>query len=89
MRASYHTVLPLTLAAIVSVSVSALAQDEHINPDQPDVTNGTHIVSTGLAQVELGGIYIHNTTNLHSGGTPFTVRVGLTDWIEASADEFR
>jgi hypothetical protein len=83
VRASYHTVLPLTLAAIVSVSVSALAQDEHINPDQPDVTNGTHIVSTGLAQVELGGIYIHNTTNLHSGGTPFTVRVGLTDWIEA------
>jgi len=79
----------------VFVSLAAYAQeersgqeqhgghDEHINPDQPDVTNGTHIVSIGLVQVELGGIYTHNTTSLHSGGTPFTVRVGLTDWVEA------
>jgi hypothetical protein len=95
VRIASRTVLPLTLVAVVFVSVSAVAQDErsgqeersghdeHINPDQPDVTNGTHIVSNGLVQVELGGIYTHNTTSLHSGGTPFTVRVGLTDWVEA------
>jgi hypothetical protein len=80
---SYQSVLLLTVASLVSVSISAFAQDEHINPDQPDVTNGTHIVSTGLMQVELGGIYVLNTVDQRSGGTPFTVRVGLTDWIEA------
>jgi Putative MetA-pathway of phenol degradation len=83
VRLTYQAVLPLTFASVVFVSGSAVAQDEHINPDQPDVTNGTHIVSTGLMQVEFGGIYIHNTSDQHTGGTPFTVRVGLTDWIEA------
>jgi hypothetical protein len=73
-------VLALALASLVSVT--AFAQDEHINPDQPDVTNGTHIVSTGLVQMEFGGIYVRNTVNQHSGGTPFTVRIGMTDWFE-------
>jgi hypothetical protein len=70
---------------LASLPASAFAQEgeEHINPDQPDVTNGTHIVSNGLTQVELGGIYVRDATNQRTGSTPFTVRVGLTNWLEA------
>src|SRR5262249_40911243 len=28
-----------------------------IEPDRPDVTNGTHIVDVGLLQIEIGGQY--------------------------------
>jgi len=41
-------------------SVSARAQqNEGIEPDRPDVTNGTHIVDIGLLQLEIGGLYTH------------------------------
>ncbi len=53
------------------------------DPDRPDVTNGTHIVDVGLLQIEFGGIYTHPDVAQHAFGTPFTARVGLTDWLEA------
>ncbi len=56
---------------------------EQIEPDRPDVTNGTHIVDIGLLQVEIGGLYTHAGPAQHSAGTPFTARVGLTEWLEA------
>jgi len=65
---------------------NAAAQEperEAIEPDRPDVTNGTHIVDIGLLQIELGGLYTHAGTNQHAAGTPFTARVGLFDWLEA------
>ena len=54
-----------------------------IEPDRPDVTNGTHIVETGLLQIEFGGQYTRSVQTQSAFGSPFTARVGLRDWIEA------
>ncbi len=54
-----------------------------IEPDRPDVTNGTHIVDVGLLQLEIGGLYTIPVSGQHAFGTPFTARVGLFDWLEA------
>jgi hypothetical protein len=54
-----------------------------LEPDRPDVTNGTHIVDVGLVQIEAGGLFSRSGAGRRSGGTPVTVRVGLTDWLEA------
>jgi len=59
------------------------AQETIIEPDRPDVTNGTHIVDIGLLQIEFGGIYTRPGGRPHAFGSPFTARVGLTDWLEA------
>jgi hypothetical protein len=73
------------LSLTIALSAAAFAQEEeqHINPDQPDVTNGTHIVSNGLTQVEFGTVYVRDTTGQRTGSTPFTVRIGMTNWLEA------
>jgi len=60
---------------------SASGQDV-IEPDRPDVTNGTHIVDIGLLQLEMGAQFTRSHGQ-HSFGSPLTARVGLTDWIEA------
>jgi hypothetical protein len=75
-----------TLAAgVLALSANAHAQEQpdQVEPDRPDVTNGTHIVATGLVQVEFGGLYVRETSAQRSAGSPFTVRVGLADWLEA------
>lgn len=54
-----------------------------IEPDRPDVTNGTHIVETGLLQIEVGGLYTRTSVDSRSWGSPVTARVGLTEWLEA------
>ncbi len=60
-----------------------------IEPDRPDVTNGTNIVDTGLLQVEAGVQHVRMGTQ-RSLGTPLTLRVGLLEWLEArvSTDGF-
>jgi hypothetical protein len=78
--------------AIARFDIAVLAQpptqvtqetsDDRLEPDRPDVTNGTHIVDVGLLQLEVGGIWTEARTASHSLGTPLTARVGLTDWIE-------
>jgi hypothetical protein len=71
---------------LLALSAEARAQQqarEEVEPDRPDVTNGTHIVDIGLLQIEIGGLYTHADSSQHSAGTPFTARVGLTDWLEA------
>jgi hypothetical protein len=55
-----------------------------IEPDRPDVTNGTNIVDVGLLQVEVGVQHARMGTQ-HSAGTPLTVRIGLLEWLEARA----
>ncbi|HEX3704161.1 MAG TPA: transporter [Vicinamibacterales bacterium] len=84
-------------AAIASVCLlavsgsSAFSQDapggspaqQAIEPDRPDVTNGTHIVETGLLQIEFGGQYTRSGGPQSAFGSPFTARIGLRDWIEA------
>jgi hypothetical protein len=59
----------------------ASAQDDAIDPDRPDVTNGTHIVDVGLVQIEFGGIFTHSSDE-GAFGSPITIRFGLTDWLE-------
>jgi hypothetical protein len=70
------------------VPARARAQDA-IEPDRPDVTNGTHIVEIGLLQIEMGGQVVHSSSQ-RSFGSPVTARVGLTEWLEAriSTDGF-
>jgi hypothetical protein len=62
-------------------TVSAAETPEKIEPDQPDVTNGTHIVDPGLLQIEVGGV-LSQSGSSQNLGTPVTFRVGLTDWVE-------
>ena len=47
------------------------------------MTNGTRIVPAGIVQVEFGGLYTRDNPAQTAGGSPFTIRIGLTDWIEA------
>lgn len=63
------------------LAADADAQDS-IDPDRPDVTNGTHIVDAGLMQLEMGGQFLH-AGDQRLFGSPFTARIGLTDWLEA------
>lgn len=75
-------VVLFALACILSVGGTAAAQ-ETIEPDRPDVTNGTHTVDIGLLQIEIGGLYTHPGARQHTFGSPFTARLGLTGWLEA------
>jgi hypothetical protein len=71
------------LAAVAGHAAAQEQSTDQVEPDRPDVTNGTHIVDTGVLQLELGGIYTRVTTSARAAGTPITARVGLTDWLEA------
>ena len=64
-------------------TTSVVAAQEAVEPDRPDVTNGTHIVDIGLLQIEVGGLYTHAAAGDHAAGTPVTARVGLAEWLEA------
>lgn len=72
------------------VAADAGNHDDNLEPDRPDVTNGTHIVDVGLMQMEVGGIWNRNGIGQHSSSTPTTIRLGLSDWLEAriSGDGF-
>jgi hypothetical protein len=56
---------------------------EPIEPDRPDVTNGTHIVDVGLLQLETGMQHVRMGSSQRNFGTPLSIRVGLTEWLEA------
>jgi hypothetical protein len=79
----------LCVLALLSVLVGDAHAQDAIEPDRPDVTNGTHIVEIGLLQIEMGGQVVHSGT-LRSFGSPVTARVGLAEWLEArvSTDGF-
>jgi len=81
----------LTSLALLAIPAAAHAQEQQvIEPDRPDVTNGTHIVDTGLLQVEIGALRTHVQPGRSAFGSPFTARVGLFEWLEAriGADGF-
>jgi len=69
--------------AVVALTAPVASAQEAVEPDRPDVTNGTHIVEIGLLQLEIGGLYTHAAAGDHAAGTPVTARVGLAEWIEA------
>jgi len=71
------------LAVWVIAAAQPAAAQETIEPDRPDVTNGTHIVGIGLLQVEMGVNYVRSGSTHGAFGSPITARVGLTDWLEA------
>jgi outer membrane putative beta-barrel porin/alpha-amylase len=76
----------LVCACMIGCATVVRAQDqppEQIEPDRPDVTNGTHIVDIGLLQIEIGGIYAHVDPQVRAAATPITARLGVTDWLEA------
>jgi hypothetical protein len=74
----------LLLPAFLLWAAPSFAQaDPGIEPDRPDVTNGTHIVPAGLVQIEFGGMYTRDTPEQTGGTSPFTIRIGLADWLEA------
>lgn len=70
--------------------VTAVGEQDSLEPDRPDVTNGTHIVDVGLLQIEVGGLWSRVGAGRHNAGTPTMVRLGLTEWLEArvSGDGF-
>jgi hypothetical protein len=70
------------VATSILIAAPVLAQ-EQVQPDQPDVTNGTHIVDVGLLQLEIGAVYTRYDAASRAGGSPITARLGLTDWCEA------
>jgi hypothetical protein len=79
-------VIAFAASALLAASVSAQEPQESseaIQPDRPDVTNGTRIVPSGIVQLELGGLYQRTAPGASAANSPLTIRVGLTDWIEA------
>jgi outer membrane putative beta-barrel porin/alpha-amylase len=70
--------------------VAGTVQPDNLEPDRPDVTNGTHIVDVGLLQMEVGGIWNRPGVGRHSVSTPTSFRLGLSEWLEArvSGDGF-
>jgi outer membrane putative beta-barrel porin/alpha-amylase len=85
--------LSVALALVMLAAGAAQAQEpepvqptgatpQPIDPDRPDVTNGTHIVDAGLLQVEFGGVFSKSNATTENLGTPVTFRFGATDWLE-------
>jgi hypothetical protein len=78
----------VSLLSFASASAQVAPQptsipQEPLEPDRPDVTNGTHIVDTGLLQIEFGGMFTHSSPDQRAFGSPFTARVGVAEWLEA------
>lgn len=73
----------IAAAFVVLAAAARAGAQEQIDPDRPDVTNGTHIVDTGLLQIEFGGIFTRGPAAQSAFGSPFTARVGLFPWLEA------
>jgi hypothetical protein len=76
--------ITLSMFILIAASVAApLWAQDRVEPDRPDVTNGTHIVDVGVLQIEIGGVYTRYDSTSRAGGSPITARLGLTDWCEA------
>ena len=90
LAASLFAMTITPAAAIATQNVTAVTAADDLEPDRPDVTNGTHIVDVGLMQMEVGAIWTRGNAGQHSLGTPSTIRVGLSEWLEArvSSDGF-
>ena len=75
----------LLVACVLAASAYGQESTEAIQPDRPDVTNGTRIVPIGIVQLEFGGLYVRPGPHSTAASSPFTVRIGLTDWLEVRA----
>ena len=90
LAASLLTMTNAYGASTFEMQNAAAGDHDNLEPDRPDVTNGTHIVDVGLLQMEVGVVWNRTAVNQHTAGTPATLRLGLSDWIEAriSSDGF-
>jgi hypothetical protein len=94
LLASFHPMTATANDAIMFAQPPGVpatsGENDNIEPDRPDVTNGTHIVDVGLLQMEVGALWNRSHGGQRSLGTPLTLRVGLTEWLEArvSGDGF-
>jgi len=79
---SFNRAIVSAVVVLAAMRVGAQETSETIQPDRPDVTNGTLIVPTGIVQLEFGGLYVRPAPGASSAGSPFTFRVGVADWLE-------
>jgi Putative MetA-pathway of phenol degradation len=84
------TTAPSNAAFAQQNAVVDIGGQDNLEPDRPDVTNGTHIVDVGLLQVEVGGLWSRSGGGQHNVSTPTTFRLGVSEWLEAriSTDGF-
>jgi hypothetical protein len=73
----------LALLLLLATIPASAQTDPEIEPDRPDVTNGTHVVPPGLVQLEFGGLFLRDAPGQTGATSPFTFRVGIFDWLEA------
>ena len=76
------TVNAATMFTQAPTAAATGGQIDNLEPDRPDVTNGTHVVDVGVLQMEVGGLWSRGP-GTRSVGTPVTARLGVTDWLEA------
>jgi len=81
-RAALVAVYVLTAVTGARAQQPVFPVEQPLEPDRPDVTNGTHIVGTGLLQIEVGGLYTRSAPGERGFGSPLTARIGLRDWLE-------
>jgi hypothetical protein len=61
---------------------------QEFQPDRPDVANGTHLVPVGLLQVEAGAQGAYVTAGNQSASLPISVRLGLSNRLEARVESY-
>jgi len=90
LAASLHAITSARSDLAFMQQAAVPAGQDNLEPDRPDVTNGTHIVDVGLLQMEVGGIWSRSGAGQHNTGTPTAFRLGLFEWLEAriSGDGF-
>jgi hypothetical protein len=55
---------------------AAAGDHDNLEPDRPDVTNGTHIVDIGLLQMELGVVWNRTAVSQHNAFGGLSVVIG-------------
>lgn len=77
-------------ALLVSCGAAAAQNGDTIEPDRPDVTNGTRTVAPGTVQIETGVEYARTraaaSEDERRWGFQLTLRTGLTERLEARLD---
>jgi hypothetical protein len=79
MRSLFAAII--SLAALLGPRL-ALASSPEAMPDRPDASDSTSTMQPGWAQLELGALASRESAADTSVGTPFVLRVGLSEPIE-------
>jgi len=71
-------------AILVTAAQPVAAQDPSSPPTDTQVVDATDKTDVGLVQVELGASLEEMADGSRTSATPFTIRYGVSDWLEAS-----